>query len=347
MRYGDDEMEKKFLKGAVFAAAMAYLFTASACGRTVPPASGGAEQTTEMKVAGGAVTAASGTTASTASKTETTTAAGVEIGDKHVSGLTLSYTSADIIVGQTLKYPLVSEDVPEVWTSSNESIATVDSVGNITGKSEGSCIVRVVSSEDTSLGAEVKVTVKKAEGTQQIDGITYIDGILVANKSYPVPQSYAPGGLTSETYNAFQELANDAAAEGLTMGVISGYRSYDYQSELYNNYVNTYGQAAADTFSARPGYSEHQTGLAIDVNCADDSFTGTPEAAWLAAHCNDYGFILRYPQGKEGVTGYKYESWHIRYVGKDVAKKIREAANAAGDPDLTLEEYLHIDSYYH
>ena len=340
-------MNNRFIKGTVFAAAMAFLLTAAACGTTVPASGEAVQPTTEMKASGGAVTSASGTTADTSSAEETTTVTGVEVGEKRVSGLTLSYTTADIIVGQTLKYPLVSEDVPEIWTSSDESVATVDSVGNITGKGEGTCTVKVVAETDSSLGAEVKVTVRKNEGTQKIDGITYVDGILVANKSYALPENYAPGGLTSETYDAFQQLANDAAADGLSMSVISGYRSYDYQSELYNNYVSQYGQAAADRFSARPGYSEHQTGLAIDVNCADDSFTGTPEAEWLAAHCNDYGFILRYPKGKEDITGYQYESWHIRYVGKDVAKKIREAADAAGDPDLTLEEYLHIDSYYH
>ena len=185
--------------------------------------------------------------------------------------------------------------------------------------------------------------------------------LILVNKYSRLASDYVPedlvtvepacsngGKLKSEVNDAFCDLVEAMWAEtGLHLVNASPYRSYQTQKNLYARYRTQYSEATTDRFSARAGYSEHQTGLAIDVNCADDSFTGTPEAAWLAAHCNDYGFILRYPQGKEGVTGYKYESWHIRYVGKDVAKKIREAANAAGDPNLTLEEYLHIDSYYH
>lgn len=103
----------------------------------------------------------------------------------------------------------------------------------------------------------------------------------------------------------------------------------------------------ADTYSARAGFSEHQSGLAIDVNQIDDSFIGTPEAIWLEKHCYEYGFILRYPQGKQDITGYKYESWHIRYVGTDMSYKIHAKAMEMGDPYLTLEEYFGIDSYYH
>ena len=172
-----------------------------------------------------------------------------------------------------------------------------------------------------------------------IPGLTYINGILIANKSYSLPADFAPG-LDSTCENQFYKLANAAAQEGLNIWFASGYRSYDYQSQIYNNYVARDGQAAADTYSARPGYSEHQTGLAIDVNQIDDSFIGTPEAIWLENHCHEFGFILRYPQGKQDITGYKYESWHIRYVGTDLAYQIH-------DSGLTLEEFFGIDSYYH
>lgn len=87
--------------------------------------------------------------------------------------------------------------------------------------------------------------------------------------------------------------------------------------------------------------------MAIDVNEISDAFIGTPEAVWLEEHCTEYGFIIRYPYGKDNITGYKYEPWHIRYVGKEVAQAVKDAAAAAGDPYLTLEEYLGIDSYYH
>ena len=104
--------------------------------------------------------------------------------------------------------------------------------------------------------------------------------------------------------------------------------------------MNRDGQSEADTYSARPGHSEHQTGLALDINYADSWFDNTAEARWIAENCADYGFILRYPKGKEDKTGYMYESWHVRYVGKELARKVT-------DSGLCLEEYLGIDSYYH
>ena len=170
-------------------------------------------------------------------------------------------------------------------------------------------------------------------------GLTYIQGVLIANKSYSLPSDFNPG-LDATCQNQFYKLQNAAAQQGLNIWLSSGFRSYDYQAQIYNNYVARDGQAAADTYSARAGYSEHQTGLAIDVNQIDDSFSGTPEAIWLENHCHEYGFILRYPQGKQNITGYQYESWHIRYVGTDMSYPI----HASG---LTLEEYFGIDSYYH
>lgn len=267
-------------------------------------------------------------------------------GSSKPTGITLSFNSVELIVGQT-KMPMVSETISEVWTSSNTNVAVVDSLGNITAVGEGSCVIRVVSESDSKLGAEVKVTVKKSDGLQVIDGISYKNGILIANKSYGLPVTYNPGGLTSDTYSAFLELVDGAANDGLDIYNSSGFRSYDYQSQIYNNYVEIYGQEYADTFSARPGYSEHQTGMAIDCNIIDDTFIGTPEAIWLEEHCTEYGFIIRYPQGKQDVTGYKYEPWHIRYIGKENASAFKNAANAACDRYYTLEEWLGIDSYYH
>jgi LAS superfamily LD-carboxypeptidase LdcB len=100
-----------------------------------------------------------------------------------------------------------------------------------------------------------------------------------------------------------------------------------------------YGKDATDTFSARPGHSEHQTGMAMDIIEASSAFEGTPAAIWLAENCYKYGFIIRYPKGKENITGYKYEPWHIRYLGKDTAWAVYNSG-------LTLEEYLGIDSVY-
>lgn len=171
------------------------------------------------------------------------------------------------------------------------------------------------------------------------DGITYVNGILIANKTYSLPLTYAPGGLLPEFNTAFAEMQADAKRDGISLSVCSGYRSYSYQSQLYNGYVARDGKAKADTYSARPGHSEHQTGLAADINYAGDWFNSTPEAKWLAENCHKYGFIIRYPYGKDDITGYKYEGWHIRYLGKETAKLVH-------DSGLTLEEYLGIDSKY-
>ena len=171
-----------------------------------------------------------------------------------------------------------------------------------------------------------------------IEGITYIQGALIANKTYSLPADFAPG-LDPTCENQFYKMTSDASKKGLYIYFASGFRSYEYQSQIYNNYVARDGQAVADTYSARPGHSEHQSGLAIDVNQIDNTFDNTPEAKWLAAHCHEYGFILRYPQGKEDITGYQYESWHVRYVGTDLSYAIRNSG-------LTMEEYFGIDSKY-
>ena len=177
------------------------------------------------------------------------------------------------------------------------------------------------------------------------NGITYIDGILIANKTYSLPSTYAPGMNADVTAHA-NEMFAAAKEAGYTMWNQSGFRSYETQKRLYNNYVNRSGKAAADTYSARPGHSEHQTGLAFDVcatnkPCINSNFDSTEEAAWLAANAYKYGFILRYPSGKSGVTGYKYESWHFRYVGVDLATKLYNGGNW-----ITLEEYFGITSQY-
>jgi LAS superfamily LD-carboxypeptidase LdcB len=165
-----------------------------------------------------------------------------------------------------------------------------------------------------------------------------VQGIMIANKTYALPATYNPG-LQKAAQDAFNEMQTAAAKEKLQLTICSGFRSYSTQKALYDKYVNRDGKAAADRYSARPGHSEHQTGLAMDINMASSKFDNTPEAKWLAENCWKYGFIIRYPQGKENITGYMYESWHVRWLGKDLAKKFY-------DSGLTLEEYLNIDSVY-
>jgi D-alanyl-D-alanine carboxypeptidase len=122
----------------------------------------------------------------------------------------------------------------------------------------------------------------------------------------------------------------DAAdAAGVPFRVSSAFRSYGFQQGVYGNYVATRGRATADTFSARPGYSEHQTGLAVDLYDAQGChlkrcYADTPSGAWVAKHAADYGFIERYPEGADDVTGYKWEPWHWRYVGVELAQYMRE-----------------------
>ena len=162
------------------------------------------------------------------------------------------------------------------------------------------------------------------------------DEILVVNKHYPLSKDYNPGENPTAKA-AFLKLIAQMQKEGYAVSDnYSGFRSYATQAQLYQSYVNREGQAAADRYSARPGYSEHQTGLAFDVIGTNGHLVEDESAAqWLLDHAADYGFVVRYLKGKESVTGYMHEEWHLRYVGKE-AKEIA----ASG---LTLEEYYEFD----
>ena len=139
--------------------------------------------------------------------------------------------------------------------------------------------------------------------------------------------------LAGVAYEKYVEMSDAAKKDGLSMRVISAYRTEDYQRNLYNNKVRTTGKVNADNYSARPGSSEHQTGLAVDISSTKGTFEYTPEFKWLQKHAHEYGYILRYPKDKEWITGYSYEPWHYRYVGSDVAKIIY-------DEGITYEEYF-------
>ena len=177
------------------------------------------------------------------------------------------------------------------------------------------------------------------------------DNLILVNKYYYLKESYAPKDLVTLTakYNtganssmrkeaadAFMEMSDAATVDNISIKNASAYRSYKYQVNLYDKYVERDGKKAADTYSARPGFSEHQTGLSSDINQIDNSFENTDAFRWLQKNADKYGFILRFPKDKEDITGYQYEPWHYRYVGKDIAKKIKAE-------NLTLEEYY---AYY-
>ena len=171
-----------------------------------------------------------------------------------------------------------------------------------------------------------------------VNKYNYLTEDYVPNNLENISTTYARSGmqLVKEAKEAFETLSENAKKEGMNVIAMSSYRSYDYQVNLYNNYVAQDGKEAADKYSARPGYSEHQTGLAVDVYNLDlpyTSFEETEEFTWMQENAYKYGFILRFPKDKVDITGYQYESWHYRYVGKKVAKEIK-------DNNLTLEEYI-------
>lgn len=180
----------------------------------------------------------------------------------------------------------------------------------------------------------------------------------VVNKTRPLPEGYVPPDLVipevqlrlgssneqmkiSNTITpALKQMFDAAASEGVTLVFGSGYRSEALQRQFYNGYVAADGQAEADRLSARPGTSEHQTGLSFDATSASQAchletcFKDTPEGAWLAANSYKYGFIIRYPEGKEPITGYSYEPWHMRYVGKELSEEMHRTGVQ------TLEEFF-------
>ena len=172
---------------------------------------------------------------------------------------------------------------------------------------------------------------------------------VLANKLYYLGEDYVPKNLEKikSSYSsgdkymesvariAFEEMAKNAEKEGYNIRAVSTYRSYSYQKNLYNNYASQDGKQKADTYSARPGFSEHQTGLAVDVDNTKTSYTkfgNTKEFTWMKENAYKYGFILRYTKENEFITGYINEPWHYRYVGLEIAKYIQE------NP-MTYEEY--------
>jgi D-alanyl-D-alanine carboxypeptidase len=180
----------------------------------------------------------------------------------------------------------------------------------------------------------------------------------IVNKTRPLPAGYVPPDLivpnvklrlapnaeqmqfSKSALSSLEEMFEAARQNGVGLVFGSGYRSEAYQRTLYNGYVANDGQAAADKYSARPGYSEHQTGLSFDATASNGAchlekcFSGTQEGKWLAANAYKYGFIIRYPVDKEFITGYDYEPWHMRYIGRELAIEMQNTGIQ------TLEEFF-------
>lgn len=185
------------------------------------------------------------------------------------------------------------------------------------------------------------------------------DPLILVNKENSIGSDFVPNDLqipnipllsqgdieknyvSAKIIPDLEQLVADAKNEGLNLYLVSGYRSYSRQVELYDSYINQYGTDHTELYSAKPGHSEHQTGLSLDVsspsanNNLEEVFAYTNEGIWLAENAHKYGFIIRYPKGKEEITQYAYEPWHIRFVGKEAASEIYRK-------NLTLEEFLEI-----
>lgn len=259
-----------------------------------------------------------------------------------------------------------------IYYTSDATIASVTNEGVITAKSEGNCTIEAYYENDFRLVATMEVNIidpyvitqpettvpetpkpetSKPQASEPqtpsyngshkmevIDGITYFDGVMIANKTYTLPASYNPG-VQPVAMDAFYDMQAAAAADGISLWILSSFRSYEDQDVIYNRYVAQDGRDAADTYSSRPGHSDHQTGYTFDLNSLEQDFQYDPAGKWLDKNCYKYGFIIRYPKGKESSTGYMYEPWHVRYIGVDLATKVTQSG-------LSLEEYFGITSQY-
>ena len=198
-------------------------------------------------------------------------------------------------------------------------------------------IVNVCADEDYYDKDTVKKTDISKKELMLVNKFNYLDENYAPDDIVKVSMQFAYGDneIKKEVYEKFRSMYNDAKKEGLYLIITSSYRDYKFQKELWDSYANQKGDEWADSVSARAGYSEHQTGYTLDIvtyKANMSSFEKTDEFKWLQDNAYKYGFILRYPKDKEDITGYSYESWHYRYVGKDVATKIKKLG-------ITFDEY--------
>ena len=239
------------------------------------------------------------------------------------------------------------EEIAQEETQDNDEADIEDEENNDT-EEEGN---QSEEDEEVESDDEPDITIDMEEDLLEPDSIK-----VLVNKQYALPEDYAPDDLVTvevptvlenPEIRQLREVASEAltdmfaAAEedGIILYARSGYRSYQTQVELFNNYVSNHGEEAANRYSARPGESEHQTGLAMDVTSESvnyqltEAFGETPEGQWVEENAHDFGYIIRYLEGEEEVTGYQYEPWHLRYLGKELAADVAESG-------LTYEEYL-------
>ena len=239
----------------------------------------------------------------------------------------------------------------------NENIITLAKEKYFLYKNLDTYLEYIENNEDKSLTdvvAIVNVHANNAWYELDIKTDTSLNERMLVNKFYHLDENYLPDDIVSvsnkyayegnrlrqNAYDAFIDMWNAAMDNNIKLIINSSYREYEKQSSIYEDYKNWYGQTKADKQAARPGYSEHQTGLVVDVFSSDNQLTGTFKDSegykWLKENAYKYGYIERYPDGKEYLTGYEFESWHWRYVGKDAAKVIQ-------NENITYDEYY---AYY-
>lgn len=278
---------------------------------------------------------------------------------------------AAMVIGYSFLKTGDSETLPAKQAAGNGAVESGGEVsGNAGSEPDGDATAEgnaVIGDSDTNAGTTTSPTDKPSqdagagEGGQTEDGMAVIakpeEMAVLVNKQHKLPEEYNPSDLVypdvrfifsekadkrkmrQEAATALEKMFGAAKSDNILLAGVSAYRSHSTQKTLFDRYVKRDGLEKARTYSAFPGTSEHETGLAIDVSGSDgkcaaaDCFADTKEALWLEQHAHDYGFIIRYPEGKEEITGYQYEPWHLRYVGKDLAAEIAESGE-------TLEEYF-------
>jgi D-alanyl-D-alanine carboxypeptidase len=247
----------------------------------------------------------------------------------------------------------------------NPQLAVIDKQGSIHVSAEARTGQSFkVTAKHKQLSAEFSIKVKYAlEDTVTVNASGFAvvtnptDIVVVVNKQRSLPGDYVPADLVKpdipfyfngehekkyvrkEAAEALEQLFQRAEQDGIRINAVSGYRAFNTQKYIFERNVERQGEEEARRYSAYPGQSEHQTGLAMDIsspsigNVLEETFGETAEGKWLAEHAAQYGFIIRYPQGKEHITGYAYEPWHLRYVGVELAEEIAQHG-------VTLEEYF-------
>ncbi len=236
-----------------------------------------------------------------------------------------------------------------VIITSDKDIDPLENIISATDNSEEEVEITINGAIDDEAGIyDITYLVEDNYGNVTEDVVTYlynctpenmkepftIDGVIIASKTIPLPKNYDPG-IDETAEKQLYKMLDDMDDANVGVAIKSTYRDYDLQEYLFNRYAASDGIEEANRYSAKPGYSEHQTGLAFDVGWLTESFENSDSFEWLDDNAHKYGFILRYHKGKEEVTGYIYEPWHYRYLGVELATKVKESG-------LTLEEYYKI-----